>query len=437
LVLAHCNRVYSYYWLAFSSNLRFFFSVSTQLNDTDRSSLLSVGRSTAALQLQSLRILSPDASRLKDTSGTRKAVASKASKELSPKSKKQSVAPKAARITESDNRKKDAESRDSETGPTRKIRRPTNMRRPKLIGKSVEGAALQAVAASRTRASTNRFKTPPPPTQTKRPQRESGPARDTIKAPPLRKPAPKSDSSLTESSRSPQGFRSQKEPQKRDDILSRVSNDFRLLSSSNASKMRRLGSVQREALLALSNVWWPRKERQTIPKSVGEFLLSKSPITWSDACFIPPLPTRMSDIFPLAFSTWVAAYTPGLAILPLPPTNSQSKLPDSVLLTSEIKNVRGCKCLALVRITRIRGSKTGKKEAVVRCEGWVLNLPRRSKMEQIRKLDSNATSMLSKEKDSAGMDKLASDLHVCEVRCCSSLEESKRSVLTLQFLICT
>eukprot|EP00537_Pseudo-nitzschia_pungens_P011808 CAMPEP_0172397336 /NCGR_PEP_ID=MMETSP1061-20121228/29932_1 /TAXON_ID=37318 /ORGANISM="Pseudo-nitzschia pungens, Strain cf. pungens" /LENGTH=122 /DNA_ID=CAMNT_0013129459 /DNA_START=231 /DNA_END=595 /DNA_ORIENTATION=- len=43
-------------------------------------------------------------------------------------------------------------------GPTRRIRRPTMIRRPKLIGKSVEGAAMQAMAASRKRASTNQFK---------------------------------------------------------------------------------------------------------------------------------------------------------------------------------------------------------------------------------------------------------------------------------------
>lgn len=86
----------------------------------------------------------------------------------------------------------------------------------------------------------------------------------------------------------------------------------------------------------------------------------------------------------------------------------------------------------------MRGSKTGKKKAIVRSEGWILNLPRRSKMDQIRKLDSNATSMLSKEKDSAGMDKLVSDLHVCEVwRRNILLKESKRNVLTLQYLICT
>ena len=37
--------------------------------------------------------------------------------------------------------------------PARKIRRPTNILRPTLIGKSVEGSAMQALAASRARAS--------------------------------------------------------------------------------------------------------------------------------------------------------------------------------------------------------------------------------------------------------------------------------------------
>lgn len=47
------------------------------------------------------------------------------------------------------------------SGPARRIRRPTSIRRPKLIGKSFEGAAVHAVAASRARAS-NRFRAQPP-----------------------------------------------------------------------------------------------------------------------------------------------------------------------------------------------------------------------------------------------------------------------------------
>ncbi|KAL3795130.1 hypothetical protein HJC23_007358 [Cyclotella cryptica] len=47
-------------------------------------------------------------------------------------------------------------------GPTRRIPRPTSMLRPKLIGKSVEGSAMQAVTASRLRASSR----PNPPQRT-------------------------------------------------------------------------------------------------------------------------------------------------------------------------------------------------------------------------------------------------------------------------------
>lgn len=38
------------------------------------------------------------------------------------------------------------------SGPKRRIQRPTSIRRPKLVGKSVEGAAMQAMAASREKA---------------------------------------------------------------------------------------------------------------------------------------------------------------------------------------------------------------------------------------------------------------------------------------------
>ena len=44
----------------------------------------------------------------------------------------------------------------------RQIHRPTLIRKPRLVGKSVEGAAVQAVAASRARASSSRFAQPTP-----------------------------------------------------------------------------------------------------------------------------------------------------------------------------------------------------------------------------------------------------------------------------------
>ena len=51
------------------------------------------------------------------------------------------------------NKEKKGEQTTKKEEPIRKIRRPTSIRRPKLIGKSVGGGALQAVAASRARAS--------------------------------------------------------------------------------------------------------------------------------------------------------------------------------------------------------------------------------------------------------------------------------------------
>lgn len=55
--------------------------------------------------------------------------------------------------------------------PARRIPRPTSMLRPKLIGKSVEGAAMQAVQASRLRASTR----PSIPPKTNKPMKKAAP----------------------------------------------------------------------------------------------------------------------------------------------------------------------------------------------------------------------------------------------------------------------
>jgi len=60
--------------------------------------------------------------------------------------------------------------------PPRKIRRPTNILRPTLIGKSVEGSAMQALAASRARASSRTM-----PGQ-QRPQPASATGRQSTKA---------------------------------------------------------------------------------------------------------------------------------------------------------------------------------------------------------------------------------------------------------------
>ena len=387
-----------------SSFFNFFFlqSVAARLRDLDNACLHAASRYTNALQLGSLQILSPLADGLKDGGGGDKDSIKSVSKTKEKSSKEKH---------KSETTSKAGDGCGNDESPARRIHRPVSIRRPKLIGKSVEGAAMQAVAASRARASANRFKQPS--ALSKRPQRDSGTLRDNARVVSAKSSLSQTDSSTTDSTRSMQPARSANDENKRhDEILIRVMGDFRLLISTDRKVVRRLNSLQRQALTILANVWWPRDQSYTIPKSVGEYLISKVPITWSDACTIPPIPSQMLDIFPLSFSKWVAAWTPGLQILPLPSINGPVNIPNSVLLSSEVKNVRGSKCLAVVRISRARVTKKQHSRTVIRCEGWILNLPRRPKADRIKAFDSNATHMMASEKDSAGMDKLASELHV-------------------------
>jgi hypothetical protein len=291
--------------------------------------------------------------------------------------------------------------------PTRKIRRPIGIRRPKLIGKSVEGAALQAVAASRKRASSKQFKNVTTTAPVKRPPAQ-GAARDNMQT------STKSSPNMTDTNpkkqvRLPQSAREDRDRVERDEALVRITTDFNLLCSPKSSRTRRLSYRQRESLALLTNAWWPKKEVQLIPRAAIEFILSRAPLAWSDACCMPPLPLSTTDMFLPIFARWITTFIPGLKIVQVAQPKGMGTPIDSVFLTTVTKNLRGCKCFAVIKISKAR---LGKASPVVRSQGWVLNLPRRSREDQKRKLDSNVAALLSIEKDAAGMNKLSSDTHV-------------------------
>jgi hypothetical protein len=372
----------------------------TRLGESDRSGQRAAGRKAVALQLRSIRILSPPADGFKDnftgpekeTIEPRRTATTKEEKSTTEERHNKGTYPRAQVLN----------SQPPGPTPIRRIRRPVSIMRPKLVGKSVEGGALQAVAASRARASTNHFKNVASATsQSKRPPVPAN-ARDSR--------PPKSDSSTKDGA---QGSRHPKDLANRDETLARIKGDFSMLCSANTGLICRRNSLQRDALVLLSNLWWPFKQKQsqnqTIARNIGDFLLSKAPIAWNDSCFSPPLPRKMADVFASSFARWVAAWTPGLEVLPVSLPTGSAMLPNSVLLASEIKNVHGCKCLAVVRISKVM---KGRHKTIVRSEGWVVHLPRRARVANRRKCDSSSTSMLSFEKDATGMDKLATELHV-------------------------
>ena len=261
------------------------------------------------------------------------------------------------------------------------------------------------MAASRKRASTNQFRNVATTSPVKRAPSQ-GVVRDTVKGSP-KSSSKAGDTSSKKPPRLPPKAREEKEKVE-DEALVRIKHDFELLCSSKSSRTRRLSYRQRDALVKLASLWWPKKEPQLIPQSVFEFLLSKAPLAWSDTCSMPPFPLGAIDTFLPIFTRWIT-FTPGLMIVPVLQPKGTRREQDSVFLSTVTKNLRGSKCLVVIKISKSRG---GKSSSIIQSQGWVLNLPRRSKLHKKKKTDGNITSLLAIEKDAAGMNKLSGDTHV-------------------------
>jgi len=314
-VRRNSRRLWMYNW-----NHKLVKSVKSMLHEVNASNLADISRDSYLLQRRSLGSLSP---------GLVKAINKRRTQHTSQNSENPSIKGK----------EKNAKIEISTNGPTRRIRRPTMIRRPKLIGKSVEGAAMQAMAASRKRASTNQFKSITNPSAgnkaPSRPQINKDPGK--VRASTVRKTEHNS-------------IRSQARPRRvqeeeSDETLTRVLNDFSCLCSRPLGQLGRLSLRRSRARLRLADIWWPQSPSQIIPKSVANFLISIAPNAWNDVCALPPLPGGVLDIFIPTLARWIVALTPGLELLSVSSSlNQVNKRIDTLLLCTEIRNVRGSKC---------------------------------------------------------------------------------------------
>ena len=363
-------------------------SVKTMLHEVDASNLADTSRASHLLQHRSLGMLSPGFV------------------EAPNKNRIQQSSQNLEKLSTQGN-DKNTKIEISTNGPTRRIRRPTMIRRPKLIGKSVEGAAMHAVAASRKRASTNQFKSKTSSTTgTKmptKPQSNRDPTRARANA------VGKTESNLIR----PLARVHRVQEEERDEALTRVLDDFACLCSTARVQLGRLSFIQSKARLQLADIWWPQSLTQIIPKSVAGFLISIAPNAWNDVCALPPLPGGVFDIFIPTLARWIVALTPGLELLSVSSSSNQiNKRIDSLLLCTDIRNIRGSKCCAITRISVLDSKSTRQRLPIVRSEGWILNLRRRPKTAQKVKRHAKMRSSYFTEKDSAGMDKVLADVHV-------------------------
>jgi hypothetical protein len=373
------------------------FRVVSRLLEKDKSLLRSHSQATDALQLRALRALSPHT----DGSGKRNLADGDNSTIHGHDRKEKGNADKRP------NKAIQHASQDTEAGdrgPKPRISRPTFIRRPKLIGKSVEGAAMQAVAASRARASNKqrfaRGGTASVASTSQKSQRDDDGSVTT-----------RTSTAKNEEKASAERVALMQKRQtlaQADESLTAAKRRFDAQLSRNSNFMRQRSSQHWFAVQNLTSLWWPSNDKGTIPRSVCEFILSRSPRVWSFAREIPNVPVRLLNTFALSLAQAIRMWHPDIALLPVP--SREVAKDNAVLLMGEMKGVRSCRCLVIFKISLHRFEGKGRQRHIVRNQAWVATLQRHQKTG--RKTVLSMDLGLS-ERDATALDKLAAELHVC------------------------
>ncbi|CAB9512295.1 seizure threshold 2 [Seminavis robusta] len=364
-------------------------AIASTMLENDRALLKKASVSTDSLQQRALRSLAPP------SEGMGKKVSNEADN-YSVKSERTS--------TTSSSHPSENQSGGPSTGNGSykpRISRPTFIRRPKLIGKSVEGAAMQAVAASRARAS-NKQRFP-----------SRGAAATTASSQPQRPPDGRASvqSATATSQRKAQTNqaalvnRTQASAQS-DEFFAAARKRFALLLAGSSATMRVWSSQHWHSVQRLTKLWWPSRANTMIPRSVGEFILSQVPRTWSDAREVPHVPTTLLNSFAISLAQTIRMWNPGVLLVPVP-SQDMGKL-NSVLLMGEMKAVSSCRCLVIFKFSVSKFGGKGRQRNVLRGQGWTVTLPRHLKESRNNRLLVNAAMA---EKDGAGIDRQSVELH--------------------------
>lgn len=341
LFYSRCSLCYFFYHCSVAGQLR-------ETNAVHRSQSFNV---VDSLQKRCLRALSPKVAK-HDPPATRKveksdsATSVETKEESKPKSSKSLSKPSLS-----------APSIPPGRPPTRRIQRPTSIRRPKLIGKSQEGAAVQAMAASRARARGNS----PFQKSTKAAPKDaiavaSKPAANTAVA--TRVPIPNEDT---------RGQSDQRQGAVLSALLSAyVANCF--VASTHVGHTR---SVQ-----VLVDKFWVVKPERPLSLPVQNFLLSRSIHLWGEACNAFGFPDRVMRDLSGYFAQWLNMSKTELNLLQLNATSqSETVLSPSSTLIVELKNVKQ-RNLCVVLRTSLKYPASEKHEPKLRCDAWMLMLNR-------------------------------------------------------------
>ena len=272
----------------------------------------------------------------------------------------------------------------------RRAIRPVSIRRPKLVGKSVEGAAAHAVAASRQRASSNIFRgsatggTLPPKKEDETAKRSS--ASTSTPIPERTQPAPLMSS-----------------PSFDDGGALRMQSQYKsyIPVGTRADELRIHGAQTIARSRILKELWWSKKTgSRNASMAVSSFTFSHiglplSSIEVTELIGLPKTwltPDRL-HLFGRTLCHWI----PVLHLTPIQEASPLETQSTTLFLVGEMKATRNFKCQVLIKLSAV--------DCCVRASSKIVLIPR----------DHAQTKFNSRrlyEKDSAALHKLAVDLKI-------------------------
>jgi hypothetical protein len=279
---------------------------------------------------------------------------------------------------------------------SRRIQRPTLIRRPKLVGKSVEGAAMQAMAASRARASSSRFN-PTGSSPIQKPGRNKAEASKVAHA-----TDQESEEAASVSGTESGSAGDDKQADSTSDTKQVSSVAFlSVLRKEYASAASGRSPFHHSQLIeAMVNKWWFEELARPVHSLIRDFLLSRSVRMWSSACELLLFPERMVDDVSGYFAQWLKMSNPDYTLLHLgAPSLARTLVSPASTILAELKRF-GQRRLCVVLQTSLK-NQPGQKRPILRCEAWMVMLSKDSKAEKrIRK-----KSVCAFEREASLMDK--------------------------------
>jgi hypothetical protein len=353
--------------LAYNWSTSFFEKIAARVTSKENQ-MSNVARSSVdTLQRNSLRILAPRST--KEQSAKQPGKMSK----INNRGEQINIA------SSSQPRAPDVHIGDSQSVPRRRISRPTSIRKPKLIGKSVEGSALHAVAASRARASSNLFKGTP-----------SGNTTNTQKQPAQTRKGQVARLKGGTPSVTIQPTRASNfvDPQE-----ASIQRHYSSLANSGHTRAH---TEQARTTKAANAAVWPLALNKDVSFASAWSLLQENSCGLTLVSEMLPFPSALLPSFIISFAQVTISSAHDYMVMPLQNKGNSS---DRTIISSKVRSVMSAKCMCVSKLSVLSSTCP-----TVTAESFVLLLPRRQKYREGQKKTRRYFSIAMREKDATGMD---------------------------------